>query len=164
VTAAKKLTPPIPAVPRKGRIKAVVPRTEFADRCTFVVPGIPVPKQRPRVTRRGTFMPAHYVAWKECCRDEAAVVFAEFACRGTPWDAQATAYAMTVRAYLPHSNGGDADSLGGAVMDALNKFAFPDDRFVADLRVLRFVDKVNPRLEVELRIFAPGRNGEEDAR
>ncbi len=121
-------------------------------RMTFLVPGVPVPKKRPRVTSRGTFMPEHYTAWKELVRDEAAVVFAELADRGTPWDAEARAYAIGCRFFLSHSNGGDIDSLLGGVMDALNRFAFPDDRLVLDvLHLAKRVDKARPRVEVELR-------------
>ena len=123
-------------------------------RATFTVPGVPVPKKRPRVTRRGTFMPSHYTAWKERCRDEAGVVFAELEDRGTPWDPHASAYALTCWAYLPHSNGGDADGLAGSVMDALNEFAWADDRLVADLRVVRRVDEDNPRMVVEARVLS----------
>ena len=120
---------------------------------TFIVFGPPLPKPRPRVTRRGTFMPAAYTAWRERVRDEAGVVFAELEDRGTPWDADAPSYAVGCSFYLAHGNAGDVDNLLGGVLDALNKFAWPDDRLVSDVfRLVRRVDALEPRVEVELRV------------
>jgi hypothetical protein len=124
---------------------------------SFVVLGPPRPKPRAKVTRFGNYLPKEYSAWQSVVRDEASVVFAELADRGTPWRADAPAYAVGCRFFLARADGGDIDNLLGGVMDSLNKFAWPDDRRVVRvLRLEKALDRARPRVEVELHALDRG--------
>lgn len=117
-------------------------------RLHFIVDGHAIPKKRPRVTRRGTFMPTEYVEWKERIAEEAAVACAELADRGEPWPADAPAFRLVVKCAFPGAVHGDTDGLVGSVMDALNGLVWKDDKLVVDQRGIKFQGE--PRCEVEV--------------
>src|SRR4029077_15246615 len=104
------------------------------------VPGEPVAKERPRVTRRGTYTPpktAHaeqVMAWK----------FRQAAPHHKP--APKVGYGLYCEFYFSHWQGKtDLDNLVKLVRDALNKVAWPDDRQVDEVCGRRFVDRAEPR-------------------
>ena len=105
---------------------------------TFTVPGRPIPKGRPRVTRYGTYTPPATRAYEEAVREawRAAgsvsfpadvplrlVVSAHFAPSGRP--SRKTRAAMLGQPHTLHR--GDLDNIVKSVMDALNGCAYPDD-------------------------------------
>lgn len=104
----------------------------------FVVPGRPVPKQRPRVTRYGTYTPEATADYENRVRDawrkQSGVTFKE----GVPLFVGVTARFEVPRSAskkkqrelvgTPHiKQRGDIDNVVKSVLDALNKHAFPDD-------------------------------------
>lgn len=124
-------------------------------RIAFAIAGRPIGKARPRVTRRGAFMPAQYVAWCACIREEALVACAELEDRGEPWDATAPAYRVRVVATFAGAIHGDVDNLGGSVLDALNGLLWADDKLVTDLRVSKAMGADGLRVEVEALAASP---------
>lgn len=118
-------------------------------RIAFTIPGPPKSKARPRVTSRGTFMPADYRAWK---KHVAACAMGAPGVRD--WDAYAQAFRVSVDFYMPTRRGLDVDNLVGGVLDGLNGVMWKDDAAVAELaRVRRLHDKDNPRAEVTIEGF-----------
>lgn len=115
---------------------------------SFVVPGHPIPKARPRVTRYGTYTPASTVDYELRVRKAwLAVGGAEF-----PPD---TPLSVTVVAnfQIPKSiskrmrilmegafhtkHRGDIDNVVKSVLDALNGYAFPDDCIVCVVHCMK---------------------------
>ena len=104
----------------------------------FVVPGAPVPKARPRVTRYGTYTP-------KSTRDYEKRIVAAWRAAGAVQFPAGVPLSVTVYARFPipkragkskraamegdwHTvHRGDADNVVKAVQDALNGHAYPDD-------------------------------------
>ena len=123
----------------------------------FRVPGEPVPKARPRVTRKGAYTPRKTLIY------EAKVAQAWYEQSGVklPDD---TALVATINAYFPipqsyrkgkrerlkgayHNKRGDLDNVVKSVLDALNGKAFKDDAAVSVIHaVKRYSDE--PRTDV----------------
>ena len=83
-------------------------------------------KQRPRVTRRGTFMPKAYVSWKQRFRDELLAAY------GRP-EVLESELVVAITASFKHKARGDVDNYAGAVLDACNGLLYKDDRQVKRL-------------------------------
>lgn len=120
----------------------------MSARLHFIVQGHAIPKKRPRVTRRGTFMPQEYVEWRERLKEEALTACAELHDRGEPWPADAPAFRLTVKCAFPGAVHGDTDGLVGSVMDALNGVAWKDDKLVVDHRSIKFAGESQCEVEV----------------
>ena len=108
---------------------------------TFIIPGKPQPKQRPRVTMKGTYTPQatvdyeRLVGWQ--CRS---------AYKGKPLP---TALKMTVRVFvkLPkrtvkekgdwHTQRPDLDNIVKSIKDGLNKIAYEDDSQIVHLVAMK---------------------------
>lgn len=104
---------------------------------TFYLPRV-VPKARPKVTSRGTYMPKRYAEWLEEAATYIALAkdhydgfvgvemrFTKEGCRVDVWEIPAT------RRYLR----GDIDNLAGGVLDAMVKGGLiEDDRQVITLK------------------------------
>jgi Holliday junction resolvase RusA-like endonuclease len=58
--------------------------------------------------------------------------------------------AVNLRIYRPRRVG-DIDGSFKATLDSLKTFAYADDAQVAELHAWRFNDKLNPRVEIEIR-------------
>ena len=123
------------------------------------VPGVPVGKQRPRVTMHGTYTPqktADYeslVRW--CWRAQSGECF----CSNV-------ALKATMRFYMPipqslsdrkrkafegqaHVKRGDLDNFVKAVCDALNKIAYADDAQISCIDAVKLYS-AEPRAEIEI--------------
>lgn len=135
----------------------------------FTIPGKPRGKQRPRVTRNGSFTP------KETRKYEAAVRKAfntERWVSGTLFDSRDVTQAEAViTAYFPvpaswpktkrasafgtpYTGKPDADNIAKIILDALNGVAYPDDAMVTCVSVAKeycFEGKT-PRVEVTLAL------------
>jgi len=57
---------------------------------------------------------------------------------------------VTVKVYRP-ANRGDLDNSLKAILDALNQRAYRDDSQIDELHAYKFLDRKNPRVEVEVR-------------
>lgn len=101
----------------------------------FVVPGMSVPKQRPRVvTVKGrvlTYTPKHSVAWEKTVRLMAMSTFS----RERTWrTAGAFGLHVIVQTHRKPPKRGDIDNHAKNCMDALNGVAWDDDALVEEVR------------------------------
>lgn len=83
----------------------------------FFIEGKIVPKARPRVTSKGTFMPESYQNWMKGTVWELISIWRE------KYQSIKLNFPLTLAIHLEgkHSRQGDLDNIGGAVMDALVK-------------------------------------------
>jgi Holliday junction resolvase RusA-like endonuclease len=129
----------------------------------LTVPGIPVAKQRPRVTRRGiTFTPAKTLNYETYVRELFAVQYPTFKPLTGP-------IMLKVWAYFPIPRGTskrtrelmesgsirrdkrpDYDNLAKAISDALNGVAYDDDGQICSAWIEKLYSE-RPRLEIELQ-------------
>ena len=136
---------------------------------SFTIPGEPVAKGRPRMTRSGhVYTPsktrlyeAHVqAAWK-------AVREAEHSCN-YPLRVFIAAYFPIPKSVskkkrlamdgTPHTKKCDADNLAKSVLDALNGLAFADDAQVYNLQVIKRYTAEEPRVEVTMEWDENGEN------
>jgi crossover junction endodeoxyribonuclease RusA len=111
----------------------------------FTIPGKPVVKQRPRVTKRGnTYTPKTTVVAEQAIRD--AFVFTT----DGEWEPATGPVTLELKFYLPDRIRRDIDNLAKTVLDALNKVAFKDDSQIDVLHLYKAYDKEDPRTEVFL--------------
>lgn len=125
----------------------------------FTVPGVPVGKGRPRVTRYGTYTPEKTRAYEEkvrlCWQTQSGKSFPA----GIPLLAHITAWfpvpkSVTKRraaeldgAY--HVKRPDCDNIAKAILDALNQYAYPDDSAV-QITVEKRYTTAAPRVDVTI--------------
>lgn len=96
------------------------------------------------MTRSGhAFTPEKTRAYERTTRMVAALLLPA----DWPLDAE---YALTCRVFFPDKRRRDLDNVIKAIGDALNKTAYRDDSQVAELHGTRAVDRLHPRVEVEL--------------
>lgn len=108
----------------------------------FSVPGEPRSKQRPRVTKRGTFTP------KETLEQERQVRNAWLATGEEPFQFQVI---VTIDFYNFTKHRRDIDNMAKLVLDGLNKWAFLDDHQVVGLNLTkRYTSKERARTDVRL--------------
>ncbi len=79
------------------------------DTYSIELAGQIIPKARPRVTSRGTYMPANYTSWKLAAMKDMRVQ-----CRPV-----SGTVAIDIQLIGKHSRRGDADNISGAILDAL---------------------------------------------
>lgn len=108
---------------------------------SFVVPGDPVAKGRPRFGRGRTYTPARTVKAENDFGWVAKTVFPRPLVG--PLELRIVFYTATLR----HS---DTDNLVKLASDAMNKIAYLDDSQLWRIDATRFLDRVNPRTEVTL--------------
>ena len=126
----------------------------------LIIPGEPVAKGRPRMTRTGhAYTPektrlyeAHVRdVWKRNCSHRAS---------NKPLRVSVVAYFPVPKSVskkrraemegAPHTKRPDADNLAKSVLDALNGLAFEDDSAIYDLRVEKCYTLGEPRVELWL--------------
>ena len=128
----------------------------------LTIPGVPVAKQRARVTRRGfAFTPAKTVHYETYIQELFAVQYPGFRPMAGPLGLKIWAYfpipkgtskrtrELMEAGFIRRDKRPDWDNLGKAVSDALNGLAYVDDGQI----VSAFIEKrysERPRLEVEL--------------
>lgn len=140
---------------RRKRVSAGASPEELA----FTVVGAPVPKGRPRaVIGKGkmagklmTYTPKETRVYENLVRDccEAAMRDAEKR-DFMIWPCDEADYELQVDVYRA-ANRGDLDNFVKAVSDALNRVAYPDDRFIFSMKARMLIDRKNPRVEVAIR-------------
>lgn len=125
-------------------------------RLKFTVPGTPVAKARPRVTRNGhTYTPAKTVEHEQ--RIQAAFLREHAEQTDRPLEIRICAvmpYPKSMskkarKAAVWHTKRPDADNLAKTVLDALNGLAYKDDGQVSRL-VVEKVYGEKPRTEIEI--------------
>ncbi len=117
---------------------------------SFVVPGPPQPKERPRRGRGGRF----YTPGATRSYEEALKLYALAAVRASGWPLGTRApVAVTVRAYFPDERRRDLDN-AIKCLDGASGVIWHDDSQIVEWHVYRGVDRARPRLEVlvELRV------------
>jgi crossover junction endodeoxyribonuclease RusA len=92
----------------------------------FTVPGVPVPKARPRIGNGHTYTPARTKAHER-------LVWAYARQAGVrPFDGPVT---MWLEFHMPTPGRADIDNMAKAVLDALNGTAYADDKQVCELNL-----------------------------
>ena len=109
---------------------------------TFTVPGNPIPWQRSQSNGRRHFTASATRAY------QAKVKLCARAARLPRLFGPVT---LTVVAYRKNAHRCDWDNLGKTISDALNGIAYEDDSQIDDARVLKRIDRINPRAEVFIR-------------
>lgn len=132
------------------------------DTLRFSVEGEPVPKGRARTrvvtTKAGKTFAAHYTPGETRAFEERVALMCRAAVARERWLwSPKDRFAVEVRVYRTHEGaGGDVDNYGKACLDAINKIAFADDRYVRELRTVLAQDAERPRVEVEVVRFRVG--------
>lgn len=101
----------------------------------FEVPGPPVGKQRPRVTRGRTFTPKKTRAY------EASIAMHARMAGVTPSDGPVH---VRIMACMPDKRRRDLDNVIKAVLDGLNGVAYHDDAQVTQIVAEKTVDRAHP--------------------
>lgn len=127
---------------------------------SFVVPGAPVPKGRPRFSRYGTYTPKKTADYEElvktcylsqCKRitlqgEISAKIYAFFP---IPKSTSKKNRELMLDYKIMHTKRGDCDNIAKSILDALNKVAYNDDAQVCMLEVYKYYSD-EPRVEVFL--------------
>ena len=100
---------------------------------SFFVPGAPVPKARPRVTRQGhAYTPARTVDWEDLVG-----WWAKIAMKGRPTFIGPLNVELGFQGARKNS---DSDNLAKAVLDGMNRIVYDDDKQIQRLVIEREVD------------------------
>ncbi|WP_231516640.1 RusA family crossover junction endodeoxyribonuclease [Planktothrix paucivesiculata] len=100
-------TPPIdlPKPPKKS-----------AEIIKLMIPGVVVPKARPRVTRNGTYLPPRYRAWRNHAEVE---IYRQISEQNITHKFPLRKAAIVIKLFGNHRTNSDIDNLAGACLDAL---------------------------------------------
>jgi Holliday junction resolvase RusA-like endonuclease len=126
----------------------------------FTVPGVPVGKGRPRVTRYGTYTPQktkdYEALVRKCWKEQSGDVFPE----DVPIFASILAYFPIPKSTSKkraaqmdgkfHLKKPDADNIAKGIIDAINGYAMKDDSAVQIELVWKLYTSGEPRTEVTL--------------
>ncbi len=96
----------------------------------FTIPGRPVPKQRPRMGKKGNIYTP-----KKCREYESAVGWTARKVFKNPYDGPVS---LQVRIYLAEA-GGDLDNYVKSIQDGLNGIAWRDDRQITRLKASKTI-------------------------
>jgi Holliday junction resolvase RusA-like endonuclease len=86
------------------------------DKITLFLPGYVVPKARPRVTRKGTFMPTRYREWRNSAERE---ILDQVRLQGLASVLPVERATVEILLTGKHRMSGDADNILGSYLDAL---------------------------------------------
>ena len=128
----------------------------------LTIPGVPVAKQRARVTRRGfAFTPAKTVHYETYIQELFAVQYPAFAPLTGPITLRMWAYfpipkgtskrtrELMESGFIKRDKRPDYDNVSKAVSDALNGLAYNDDGQIVSASIEKLYSE-RPRLEIEL--------------
>jgi len=127
----------------------------------LTIPGTPVGKGRPRVTRRGVFTPEKTQRFEQVVRaawrrsgaamaPKDAVVFCSILAFFAPPKSASKRTRDKLLRMGYHCKRPDADNIVKAVLDALNGLAYPDDSAVQILDARKYYTSGTPRTDVIL--------------
>jgi crossover junction endodeoxyribonuclease RusA len=111
---------------------------------SFVIPGIPGTKGRPRLGAHGNV----YTPKKTTSFEHTVQTYARQAMAITGWRLTTDRCAMTLRVFWPNRRRKDLDNVAKVVMDSTNLLVVHDDSQFDELHVYGAVDAVRPRVEV----------------
>ncbi len=117
---------------------------------SFTVYGAPVPKARARVMRGFSFTPKRTKDYELAVKNAAIEALAN--CPKWVRD-NAAGYRVSVAVYRAALRG-DLDNYAKSALDAANKLIFDDDRRVTEIHALMFLDRVCPRMLVEVEALS----------
>ncbi len=125
----------------------------------ITVPGEPVSKARPRVTRNGTYTPSKSKAWERACAKWAGVALLKGTPLSGPLGMRVTAFFAIPSSWpqwkrdaaendhLRHTARPDGDNILKACKDALNGVVWIDDSYVVNAAVSKNYS-TEPRVEI----------------
>lgn len=115
----------------------------------FTVPGLPVPKERPRLGKRGHVYTPRATSSFE--RTVGAFALRAMALAGwrRPRDAD-DRFALTANVYWPDARRRDLDNVVKAVADSLNGLVYIDDSQIDELHAFGAIDRERPRVEIRI--------------
>ncbi len=129
----------------------------------FIIEGEPVPKGRPRFAPRktpdGKTFVKPYTDAETAAYEEKVKLVAQVEVNRVRWAwTKKDRFTLIIKVFRTHYDaGGDIDNYEKAVMDAMNKVVYADDRYVRGKgSALALPDAARPRVEVEVRRFAMG--------
>jgi Holliday junction resolvase RusA-like endonuclease len=102
----------------------------------FTVPGIPVPKERPRVTRNRKTGRTRIYTPRATHNYEETVGHHALRAKGLagwPKPERGHAYRVSLRIFFDASNEPDLDNVTKSVLDGMNRLIYHDDREVTDM-------------------------------
>lgn len=118
----------------------------------FSVPGMPVPKGRPRLGKHGNvYTPKRTTTFETAVRVHAlkARVLAQ-------WPLSASLeYAVSILVFIKSRRRKDVDNVSKAILDAMNGVVYADDSQVVEIHVYRARDDLSPRVEVSVSVSSP---------
>lgn len=117
--------------------------------CSFVVPGPPVPKGRPRVFY-DSGASRYRAATPPKTSDAEKRIAQHYWVNARPRSLQTGRLRLTLRFYVDNFRRVDADNLEKTVKDALNGKAYVDDSQIDETNVRVVRGAPNPRTEVEI--------------
>jgi Holliday junction resolvase RusA-like endonuclease len=113
----------------------------------FVVPGIPVPKARPRLGAGGNvYTPKRTQGFEHTVATFAVQAMARNGWSRNPDDR----YAVTLHVYWPDGRRRDLDNALKSTTDAMNGLAYTDDSQIVEVHAYGSVDSSRPRVEVQV--------------
>ena len=129
---------------------------------SFIIYGKPQAKQRPRVTRYGTYTPKETIFYENLVKTEyerqcgtvlegslKATIRAYFE---VPKRTSKKKRAMMIAGKIGRTQKPDCDNLAKSILDALNSVAYRDDSQVVELHVSKGYAEI-PRIECELEVL-----------
>ncbi len=117
---------------------------------SFTVFGAPVPKARARVMRGFSFTPKRTKDYEALVK--AAAIEAMATCPHWVRD-NAAGYRVSVAVYR-NALRGDLDNFTKSALDAANKLVFDDDRRVTEIHAVMLLDRVCPRMLIEVEALS----------
>jgi len=132
----------------------------MTDAISFIIPGKPFAKQRPRFSRRSgrAFTPKETVSFEQTVATLAAqhckapLVGPVYLLVEAIFEPPASWSAKKREAHLgqPHTQRPDLDNIGKAICDGLNRIAFADDAQITEMHIIK---KWGERAETSVRVF-----------
>jgi Holliday junction resolvase RusA-like endonuclease len=120
----------------------------------FSVPGLPQPKQRPRVDGRNGRI---YTPKKTGVFEQTLKVHAMRAIMLHRWPPRFEGpVAVWLHVYFPDARPRDIDNAAKSALDGANEVVWKDDSQVHELHVYRRIDRAKPRLEFRVEPLAQG--------
>ena len=111
-------------------------------RVEFMIPGSPVPKERPRVVKGHAYTPKRTSDAEAAVRNRALLARAR-------WASEAP-IRLVCRFYRGDARACDLDNLSKLIQDALNGITYRDDKQIVILSATKSIDRVHPRTEIEI--------------
>ncbi len=125
----------------------------------FKIPGPPVGKQRPRVTRHGTYTPQKTAGYEKLVRDiykinrfpklEGYLSMSVSAYYPIPKSTSKKKKDMMLKGILLPDKKPDVDNVLKCICDALNKVAYDDDKQIISMNIVKYYSE-NPCVVIRL--------------